>query len=172
MIVPAPSVSVLILAGFNYNECMNDKRKKQLQARQTRHRKYLQQRQPKVQRIAGKDLSIQKEVEYITMRAAEGDGRCVALGSLVLFSTPTGDAWMLDPADGLALCLARGGEPQPRRIVETVSKFAIEWDRTYVISGGSFTITEKQTGRTTTTLDYPTDEIEEVIRMVRGQSTR
>jgi hypothetical protein len=39
------------------------------------------------------------EVRYIQRRAADYDGRIVTIGQLVLFSTETGDAWLLDPAD-------------------------------------------------------------------------
>jgi hypothetical protein len=35
----------------------------------------------------------------------------VTVGPLVLFSTETGDAWLLDPADHLAARLARDGVP-------------------------------------------------------------
>jgi hypothetical protein len=31
---------------------------------------------------------------------------------LALFSTDTGDAWLLDPADRLAARVARGGDPE------------------------------------------------------------
>ena len=38
------------------------------------------------------------EVRYIQRSAADHDGRVVTVGQLVLFSTETGDAWLLDPA--------------------------------------------------------------------------
>ena len=47
-----------------------------------------------------------REVDYIVGRAAESDARVVTLGQLVFFSTQTGDAWLLDPEDHLALPLA------------------------------------------------------------------
>jgi hypothetical protein len=50
------------------------------------------------------------EVRYIQRRAADYDGRIVTIDQLVLFSTETGDAWLLDPADRLAARLARDGE--------------------------------------------------------------
>ena len=43
-------------------------------------------------------------------RAAEHDGRFVTVGSLALFSTDTGNAWLLDPEDHLAARLARDGD--------------------------------------------------------------
>jgi hypothetical protein len=60
--------------------------------------------------INGKDFRLADEVRYIQRRAAEHDGRFVTVASLVLLSTETGDAWLLDPADGLAARLARDGD--------------------------------------------------------------
>ncbi len=48
---------------------------------------------------------IHREVQYITQCAQKEDARMVTLGSLVLFSTESRDAWLLDAADGFALCL-------------------------------------------------------------------
>ena len=61
----------------------------------------------------GSHLSVRlaDEVRYIQRRAADHDGRVVTVGQLVLFSTETGDAWLLDPADQLAARLARDGDP-------------------------------------------------------------
>src|SRR6202008_4160338 len=41
------------------------------------------------------------EVRYIQRHAANHHGRIVTIGQLVLFSTETGDAWLLDRADRL-----------------------------------------------------------------------
>ena len=35
----------------------------------------------------------------------------VKIGQLILFSTGTGDAWLLEVTDQLAACLARDGDP-------------------------------------------------------------
>jgi hypothetical protein len=61
------------------------------------------------QRLSREQINIQREVEYIVRRAAERNARVVTLGPFVFFSTETGDAWLLDPSDHLALCLARDG---------------------------------------------------------------
>jgi hypothetical protein len=63
-------------------------------------------------RLNGKDFLLAGEIEYIRSRAAEHDCRLVTAGLLALFSTETGDAWLLDPADHLAARLARDGEPE------------------------------------------------------------
>jgi len=70
-------------------------------------------RGPGQREISGKDFRLADEIRYIQRRAAAYDGRFVTAGLLALFSTDTGDAWLLDPADHLAACLARGGDPEP-----------------------------------------------------------
>ena len=77
--------------------------------------------------VDGKTLRLADEVRYIQRRAADHDGRIVTIGQLVLFSTDTGDAWLLDPSDQLAARLARDGDPEPIRIEENDTAFAIDW---------------------------------------------
>lgn len=98
------------------------------------------------------------EAEYIIHRAQISDARVVTVAKMVLFSTEAGDAWMLDPEDGLALCLARGGERQPFKIDETLTAFSIEWPARYRIDGDMFIVAE-QSGRVRRILGYPTREI-------------
>src|SRR5260370_7103901 len=64
-------------------------------------------------RLSRDSLHLAKEVRSIQRRAAEHDRRIVTIGPLVFFSTDTGDAWMLEPADQLAARLAAGGDPLP-----------------------------------------------------------
>jgi hypothetical protein len=83
------------------------------------------QRGPGKKRLDGKDFLLADEIEYIRNRAAAYDGCLVTIGPLVLFSTETGDAWLLDPADRLAARLARGGDPEEVYFEETDTNFAI-----------------------------------------------
>jgi hypothetical protein len=112
-------------------------------------------------------MRITDEANYIIRRAQDNDARVVTLGPLILFSTETGDAWMLDPEDGLALCLARAGEAQPFTITETSANFSIEWKASYQIDGDVFIVTE-WAGRTRSILGYPTAEILRATRRVGG----
>ena len=73
--------------------------------------------------------------------------------------------WMLDPADHLALCLAKGGEPLPAEIVETADNFSIEWNASYALNGEIFQIVEGS-GRVTGIVGYPVDQIRRAIRSV------
>jgi hypothetical protein len=102
------------------------------------------------------------EVRYIQRRAADYDGRIVAVGQLVLFSTDTGDAWLLDRSDQLATRLARNGETEPVQIEETETAFTVGWKGSYRIDGPAFVYSDQETGRIVTILGYPTDKIIEI----------
>jgi len=103
-------------------------------------------------------LNIPGEIDYIIGRAQNGEARIVTIGPLVLFSTETGDAWMLDPEDRLALCLARGGERESFTVTETPKGYAVAWQASYRIDGEKFVVLE-QSGRIRTIFGYPTKKI-------------
>jgi hypothetical protein len=94
--------------------------------------------------LQGKDFRLAEEIDYIQARAAEHDGRLVSAGPLVLFSTETGDAWLLDPADHLAARIARDGDTEELYFEETDSSFAVGWKaitRSTVMPSSSSTAT-------------------------------
>ena len=111
------------------------------------------------QRVEGKRFRLADEVRYIQNKAAEHDGRVVTLGQLVLFSTDTGDAWLLDATDQLAAPLARDGDPEPIHLEETDTSFAIGWKGQYRIDGPAFIYIDRDSGRIRTILGYPTQKI-------------
>ncbi|MDD2599052.1 MAG: hypothetical protein PHO37_07500 [Kiritimatiellae bacterium] len=104
------------------------------------------------------EISITRETAYIIRKAQQCDSRVVSFGRLVLFSTQTGDAWMLDPDDQLALCLARDGEEQEYTVIDTADNYQIQWNTQYIIEGDAFTFATQE-GRTVTIMGYPTEEI-------------
>ena len=112
--------------------------------------------------MEGKSFRLADEVRYIQRWAADHDGRIVTVGQLVLFSTETGDAWLLDPADRLAARLAREGESEPIHIEETDTTFAIGWKGRYRIDGPAFVYSDHDTGRVATILGYPTDKLSQI----------
>ena len=101
-------------------------------------------------------------MRYIQRQAANQHGRIVTVGPLILFSTETGDAWLLDPADRLAARLARDGESEPIHIEETDTTFAIGWKGRYRIEGPAFVYSDNESGRATTILGYPTDQLAQI----------
>jgi hypothetical protein len=118
-------------------------------------------RGPGKRQIDGKDFRLAEEIRYIQRRAAEHNGRFVTVGSLALFSTNTGDAWLLDSEDHLALRLARDGDPEDVHFEETDTQFAIGWKGNYRIDGNAFVYIDRDTGRIVTILGYPVRRIAE-----------
>jgi hypothetical protein len=118
-------------------------------------------RGPGKRHIDGKDFQLADEIRYIQRRAAEHDGRFVTVGPLALFSTDTGDAWLLDAADHLAVRLARDGDPDDVYFEETDTRFAIGWKGEYRIDGDAFVYLDKDSSRVVTILGYPVRRITE-----------
>ena len=130
-------------------------------ARPGRVRKSIK-RGPGKQIVEGGRFRLADEGRYIQHRAADYDGRIITIGPLVLFSTETGDAWLLDRTDFLAARLARDGEAEPIQIVETAATFAVEWKGSYRINGPAFLYSDRDTGRVITILGYPTDKLVDI----------
>ena len=106
--------------------------------------------------VEGKSFRLADEVRSIQRRAADRQGRVVTVGQLVLFSTETGDAWLLDPSDRLAARLARDGDPEPVAFEETDTSFQIAWPGSYRLDGPAFVYTDRHSRRVSTILGYPT----------------
>ena len=111
--------------------------------------------------IEGKDFQLAEEIRYIQRRAAEHDGRWVTIGPLALFSTDTGDAWLLDREDHLAARLARNGDLEEVYFQETETRYAIGWKGKYRIEGDAFVYIDNDSGRVVTILGYPIRRIAE-----------
>jgi hypothetical protein len=119
-------------------------------------------RRPGQQIIGGRNFRLADEARYIQCQAAHQHGRIVTVGQLILFATETGNAWLLDPADHLAARLARDGESEPIHIAETDTTFAIGWKGRYRIEGPAFVDADNDSGRVTTILGYPTDQLAQI----------
>jgi hypothetical protein len=117
--------------------------------------------------VAAEQLSITGEAEYIVARAMAKEGRIVTLGVLVFFSTSTGDAWLLDADDSLALRLAVEGKRQPVTIYETPKQFGIEWEGTFQIDGDVMVFVDRE-GKSLILLGYPTREIATAVSRARS----
>ena len=113
--------------------------------------------------VEAKALRVADEVRYIQRRAAERSGRIVTIGPLLLFSTESGDAWILDPGDHLATRIAEGGNPRPVHLEETETSFAVGWQGRYDITDAAFVFTNTESGDVTTILGYPTRQIADQI---------
>jgi len=114
--------------------------------------------------VDGRDFRLADEVRHIQRCAARHDGRIVTVGQLILFSTQTGDAWLLDATDRLAAQLARDGDPEPIHIEETDANFTIDWKGHYRIEGDAFVFVDRKTRGTRAILGYPTQKLQYIKR--------
>jgi hypothetical protein len=119
-------------------------------------------RGPGKRMVDGKSFRLADEVRYIQRRAADHTGRVISIGQLILFSSKSGDAWLLDPSDQLAARLARDGDPEPIHIDETDTTFAIGWKGHYRIDGPAFIYVDHDTRRISTILGYPTHRLTDI----------
>jgi hypothetical protein len=131
------------------------------------HRKT--RRTPARQRLPQESFHLAEEVRSIQQRAAEHDGRMVSIGPLVLFSTKTGDAWILDPVDQLAARLASNGDPLPVYIEETNTNYAIGWQGRYRIDADAFVYEDNESRRLIAIRGYPIQLLLRVIAEVDRQ---
>jgi len=120
------------------------------------------------QRVQGKDFRLSDEVRYIQRRAEQCDSRIVTIGPLLLFSTESGDAWMLNPADHLATPIARDGEALSVHIEDTDINFAVAWKGSYRIDGAAFVFQDNDSSNVRTILGYPTRRITNQISKMFG----
>jgi hypothetical protein len=116
----------------------------------------------------GQKLPPGRRVRYFQNKAADHDSRIVSFGQLVLFSSETGDASLLDVSDQLAARVARDGDPESIQLEETDTNFAVGWKGTYRIDGLAFIYTDRETRRATTILGYPTQAIAREISNMFG----
>ena len=112
--------------------------------------------------VDGKSWRLADEVRYVQRRAARRDGRFVRVGQLILFSTDSGDAWLLDLSERLATRLAREGEPEPVHIEESDTNFAVAWTGYYRIKAAAFIYREHASGRVATIWGYPAEWMAEL----------
>src|SRR5215510_897662 len=116
-------------------------------------------RGPGKRMVDGKSFRLADEVRYIQRRAADHTGRVISIGQLILFSSKSGDAWLLDPSDQLAARLARDGDPEPFHIEENDTTFTIDWKGSYRIEGAAFVYMDRETGRLATIHGYLTHKL-------------
>jgi hypothetical protein len=114
-------------------------------------------------RVSRAKPDIRREVASIIASAQANVARVVGLGPLILFSSDSGDAWLLDWQDESAVCLARVGVPQDVRLTETDRDFAIEWTSDYAINGDTMTFRDTS-GKAVSIRGYPTDAIMQTAR--------
>ena len=118
--------------------------------------------------VEGKTFRLADEVRYIQRRAANHNSCIVTIGQLLLFSSETGDAWLLDAGDHLAAPLAKNGEPLSVDIDESDSSFSVNWMGSFSIEGEAFIYRPKKSRNVRTILGYPIRQVKDQISNMFG----
>lgn len=117
---------------------------------------------PSQRLLPAEQINYAVEASMVQRRAALGQPSAIRIGSIVLFSTVTRDAWMIEVQTGEAACLARAGESRPIPITETPGKLDIAWEARHRWDNEDFTVIEND--RPPETLPgYPVAQIRQLI---------
>ncbi len=109
------------------------------------------------------------EIDLIIRAAGAGESKIIVTGPemvtvpLVLFASQ-GDAWMLDVAEGSAMCLIWRGEVLERGIRDAGRHIEIAWDGSFALAGEAFTVeTDNADIGSRAIHGYPMQELREAI---------
>lgn len=111
-------------------------------------------------------VDINKDIDLIIKKAQSHISHIIRINELIIFSTDTGDAWILDTEDNFAICLVKADVKQKFKIIDTPSQFGFDWDHKYQINGNKFTVINKM-GGIRTIIGYPLKEIEKIKQRIR-----
>ena len=120
------------------------------------------------------------ECDAMSVAAAEGIIRIVMTGPeataslpLVLFSTASKDAWLLDPEEDLALCLVWAGVKQLNAIEGQRKGIAVAWDGPFELAGAFFKVDTRHPEIGTRAIGgYPLEELRMVIDRAQSADRR
>ena len=93
------------------------------------------------------------------------------IGAFVFFSTPDGDAWLLELTEQDALVVAKKGNPTETVIEETEETLQINWTHSFAIKGTSFVTTSYLDKSVETHSKSPAQTISDAIQQVSPDYT-
>lgn len=113
--------------------------------------------------------SVKTEVEKIQKSAAVKKGAVLALGVFVLFSTTSGDAWLLEVTDMDAIQVAQGGEKIAVQIEENPETIEINWTHKFDVKNKKFILTSYKDKSEDIREDYPVHTILSTVKKIRSR---
>ncbi len=113
--------------------------------------------------------SVKIEVEKIQESASAKKSAMLALGVFVLFSTTSGDAWLLEVTDMDAIQVARGGEKLEVQIEENPETIEINWTHKFDVKNKKFILTSYKDKSEEVREDYPGHTILSTVKKIRSR---
>ncbi len=112
-------------------------------------------------------ISLNTEVEKLQERAANRDKFVHALGVFILFSTESGDGWLLEITDMDAIQVAADGEKIEFEIDENPDTIEINWPFHFSIKDKKFVTTAYADNEVKVWADYPSHRIASAVKKIR-----
>jgi hypothetical protein len=110
--------------------------------------------------------SLNSEVAALQQAAAAKRDTMKTLGVFVLFSTATGDGWLLEVTEMDAIQVAKGGESIAVEIVENPETIEINWTHKFAVRHKNFVLTAYADKSEQTMTDYPTQRISAAVKKI------
>jgi len=113
--------------------------------------------------------SVRGEVAKIQESALARTPAVMALGVFVLFSTATGDAWLLEVTDMDAIQVAEAGEKIDVQIEENPETIEINWSHKFEVRNKQFVLTSYKDESEDVRKDYPAHTILSTVKKIRSR---
>jgi hypothetical protein len=110
--------------------------------------------------------SITVEVKKIQESAVAKKAAVLTLGVFVLFSTTSGDAWLLEVTDMDAIQVAQGGEKLAVEIEENPETIEINWTHKFEVKNKKFILTSYKDKSEEIREDYPAHTILSTVKKI------
>ena len=120
---------------------------------------------------SSQEAIITSEIAKLQNRAAKKKKTFKLIGAFVFFSTPDGDAWLLELTEQDALVVAKKGNPTETVIEETEETLQINWTHSFAIKGTSFVTTSYLDKSVETHSKSPAQTISDAIQQVSPDYT-
>ena len=114
-------------------------------------------------------ISLSVEVEKIRKFASEKKEKVLSIGVFILFSSESGDAWLLEISDMDALKVSENGEDLEFKIEENPETLEINWSHRFAIKKKKFVVRSYINKSEETYSNYPTHRIISLLKRITSK---
>lgn len=112
-------------------------------------------------------VTVRQAIDEIAQEALNKLEKIKVLGVFVLFSTNTGDAWLLEVTDKDAIRIANKGKMCALELDENPETIMINWSHKFSIANKKFVTTAYRNKRKSEYENYPVAKINSAIKKVK-----
>lgn len=116
-------------------------------------------------------ISLRGEIDKIQQAAVDKKNVLHAMGVFILFSTTSGDGWLLEITEMDALQVAVKGEKVEIEIEESSETIEINWTHKFTVKNKKFIATAYADKTVSTYEDYPTHRIYSAVKKSKQKFT-